>query len=226
MGISIAGASARLPAIVWEASMYRLYGSQGSGSVSVEAALAEAGAEYEVVPTTTAEGRHLTEEFRRINPRQQVPALRLPDGSAMSEGAAMMLHLADAFPAAKLAPAPGSSARAQHDRWLIFMAVNIYEGSLREAYAHRYTDDPNGADRIVSNARAYQKRHFEILEATIGSGPYLAGDTLTMSDIYLWMLANWVDQNWLLAHCPKVTALAAAVRARPRIAPIHAAHFG
>jgi glutathione S-transferase len=226
MGIPIADACDRLPAIVREASMYRLYGSLGSGSVSVEAALAEVGAEYEVIATTTAEGRHLTEEFKRINPRQQVPALQLPDGSVMSEGAAMMLHLADAFPEARLAPAPGSSARAQHDRWLIFMAVNIYEGSLREAYASRYTDDPHGADRIVSNARAYQKRHFEILEATIGAGPYLGGDAMSMADIYLWMLAHWVDQNWLATHCPKVTALAAAVRARPRIAPIHAAHFG
>lgn len=206
--------------------MYRLYGSTGSGSASVEAALAELGVAYEVVQTTTAEGRHLTEEFKRINPRQQVPALQLPDGSVMSEGAAMMLHLADAFPDAKLAPAPGSSARAQHDRWLIFMAVNIYEGSLREAYADRYTDDPNGAAQVMSNAKAYQKRHFEILEATIGDGPFLFGGGMTMADIYLWMLANWVDQNWLLAHCPKVTALAAVVRERPRIAPIHAAHFG
>jgi glutathione S-transferase len=206
--------------------MYRLYGSRGSGSASVEAALAETGAEYEIVPTSTAEKRHLSDEFRRINPRQQIPALQLPDGSVMSEGAAMMLHLADAFPAARLAPAPGSPARAQHDRWLIFMAVNIYEGSLREAYSGRYTDDPKGAEQVMSAAKAYQKRHFEILEATIGGGPFLFGADVTMTDIYLWMLANWVDQTWLAAHCPKVTALAAAVRGRPPVAPIHAAHFG
>jgi glutathione S-transferase len=144
----------------------------------------------------------------------------------MTEGSAMMLHLADAFPHIGLAPRPGSPMRAQHDRWLMFMAVNLYEGSLREAYPHRYTDDPNGAAQIVSNARAYQRRHFDILEAVIGNGPYLAGDRLTMTDIYLWMLANWVDQAWLSAHCPKITALAAAIRRRPRIAPIHVAHFG
>lgn len=206
--------------------MYRLYGSNGSGSASVEAALAETGTTYDVVQTSTAEGQHLTDAFKRINPRQQVPALQLPDGSAMSEGAAMMLHLADAFPQAKLAPKPGSPARAQHDRWLIFMDVNIYEGSLREAYAGRYTDDPNGAEQVMSNARAYQKRHFEILEATIGDGPFLFGRDMTMADIYLWMLASWVDRDWLAAHCPKVAALAAAVRQRPAIAPIHAGHFG
>ena len=108
--------------------MYLLYGSNSSGSASVEAALALCGAEYQVVQTPTAEGMHLTEDFKAINPRQQVPALRLPDGSVMSEGSAMMLHLADALPAARLAPAPGTPARAQHDRWLIFMAGQYLRG--------------------------------------------------------------------------------------------------
>jgi glutathione S-transferase len=202
--------------------MYKLYGSIGSGSVSVEAALAVVGASYEVVETTTKEGRHLSDAFTAINPRQQVPALALPDGSIMTEGSAMMLHLADAFAAAKLAPAPGSSARAQHDRWLIFMAVNVYEGELRKAYSDRYGQD---AASVQSCAEAYVNRHYAIIEAAV-TGPYLFGNDMTMADIYLWMLAGWMDPNWLAAHCPGIAALAAAVSQKPAIAPIHVAHFG
>lgn len=205
--------------------MYLLYGSNGSGSASVEAALALSGAEYQVVQTPTAEGMHLTEDFKAINPRQQVPALRLPDGSVMTEGSAMMLHLADALPAARLAPAPGTPARAQHDRWLIFMAVNIYEGELRKAYSDRYTDDPNGVDGVRTSADAYVKRHHAILEEGI-AGPFLLGEQMSMADVYLWMLAGWMDQDWLAAHCPKITALAAAIGQNALVAPIHAVHFG
>jgi glutathione S-transferase len=205
--------------------MYRLYGSSGSGSVSVEAALAETGADYAVVAINTGEGRHLTEEYRAINPRQQVPALELPDGSVMTEGSAMMLHLADAFAASHLAPPPGSPARAQHDRWLIFMAVNIYEGELRKAYPERYSQDPADAPAVQDSAIGYVNRHYAILEQAI-KGPFLFGGDMTMADIYLWMLASWLEPQWLAAHCPKVAALAAAVRARPRIAPVHAAQFG
>lgn len=89
--------------------MYRLYGSLGTGSAAVEAALAESGAPYEVVTIDTKQDAHLTEEFRRINPRQQVQALQLPDGSVTTEGSAMLLHLADAFPEAGLAPKPGTA---------------------------------------------------------------------------------------------------------------------
>ena len=205
--------------------MYRLYGSFGSGSVSVEAALAQAGAEYQVLATSTGEGRHLTEEYKAINPRQQVPALELPDGSVMTEGSAMMLHLADAFPNSNLAPAPGSSARAQHDRWLIFMAVNIYEGELRKAYANRYSEDTTHANAVQASAAGYVNRHYDILESAI-KGPFLLGNDMTMADIYLWMLAGWMDQQWLADRCPKVASLAARVREQPLIAPLHAAHFG
>ena len=108
--------------------MYRLYGTRQTGTCAAHAALAEAGASFELIEVTTGEGQHLSEAYRRINPRQQVPALELPDGSIMTEGTAILLHLADAHPAARLAPAPGSPARAQLDRWLIFFAVNVYEG--------------------------------------------------------------------------------------------------
>lgn len=205
--------------------MYLLYGSNGSGSASVEAALALSGAEYRVVQTPTAEGMHLTEDFKAINPRQQVPALRLPEGSVMTEGSAMMLHLADALPAARLAPAPGTPARAQHDRWLIFMAVNIYEGELRKAYSDRYTDDPAGVEGIRTSADAYVKRHHAILEEAI-VGPFILGAQMSMADVYLWMLAGWMDQDWLAAHCPKIRALAAAIGQNSLVAPIHAVHFG
>jgi glutathione S-transferase len=200
--------------------MYRLYGSLGSGSAAVEAALAEVGASYEVISTSTKSKAHLTEDYRAINPRQQVPALQLPDGSVMTEGSAMLLHLADAHPEAGLAPPPGSSARAQHDRWLIFMAVNVYEGELRHFYPERYADNP---DSVVEKALAYLDSHYAIIEDAI-RGPFFFGDAMTMLDIYIWNMATWLDPERLVAHFPKVHALMTRVKDRPLIAPIHAAH--
>jgi glutathione S-transferase len=104
--------------------MYKLYGTKGTGTSAIKAALAEAGVPFEEVEVATREKQHLTAGYQKINPRQQVPALMLPDGSIMTETAAMLLHIADAHPAARLAPPPGTPARAQHDRWLVFLAVN------------------------------------------------------------------------------------------------------
>lgn len=200
--------------------MYKLYGSSGSGSAAVEAALAEAGASYEIIATNTKAQAHLTDAYRAINPRQQVPALQLPDGSVMTEGSAMLLHLADAHPQSGLAPAPGTPARAQHDRWLIFMAVNVYEGELRHFYPERYADNP---ESVVEKAVAYVERHYAILEEAI-KGPFFFGDKPMMLDIYIWCMATWTDPEWLGERFPKVHALMTNVKERPLIAPIHTAH--
>ncbi len=84
--------------------MYKLYGTKGTASCAVKAALTEAGAPFEEVEVTTSKKQHLTEEYRQINPRQQVPSLMLPDGSIVTETSAMLLHIADAHPAIRLAP--------------------------------------------------------------------------------------------------------------------------
>ena len=206
--------------------MYELFGWKLTGSLAIEAALKEARAEFRITPVNLKEGKTRTEEFTAITPRQQVPALRLPDGSVMTEGAAMLLHIADAFPDMKLAPKPGSPARGQHDRWLLFLAVNVYEGELRKLNPERYTTDESSAEAVRQAANAYVDRHYKILHEQIGTGPYVLGDNFTVLDIYIWMLAQWMDQEWLTAECSMIKQLADSVARRPRIAPVHAYHFG
>ncbi len=206
--------------------MYKLYGTKGSGTCAVKVALTEAGAPFEEVEITTRAKQHLTKEYRQINPRQQVPSLMLPDGSIMTESAAMLLHIADARPEVRLAPTPGTAERAQHDRWLIFFAVNVYEGMLRNLMGERYTTDTNGKQGVEEAARAYVDRHFSIFEDALGDGPYFLGDDMSMLDIYVWMLSQFQDAAWLEANCAKIVRLVNTVKVRPKIVPIHEEHFG
>lgn len=210
---------------------YRLYGRDGTGSAAVEAALAEAGVAYTVTEVPGDAEAARAAGFFDVNPRGQVPALALPDGSIVTEGTAILLHLADAFPAAKLAPAPGTPARAQHDRWLMFLQANVYEGELRHFYSDRYTTDADGAAGVEAAAIAYVARHRAMFDKALGAaaggtGPFFFGDRLSMLDIYAWNLSLWTDADALAAACPWLARLAAAVAARPAIAPIHARQLG
>ena len=205
---------------------YTLYGWKLTGSLAIEAALAEAGAAFEHVPVNVRAGEHVSEDYGRINPRRQLPALRLPDGSCIAEGPAILLHIADAFPAAGLAPQPGSFARAHHDRWLSFFQANVYEGELRKLFPARYVTSPDCAESVRDAARAYVERHYRIFETAMDEGPYFLGERFSVLDIYVWMLAQWMPQDWLGRECPKVKRLSDAVAARPKISPVHAFHFG
>lgn len=205
---------------------YTLYGFKLTGSCAIEAALAEADVPYDFVPVSTKAGETRTEAFARINPRQQVPVLKLPDGTIVTEGPAILFHIADAHPEAKLIPKPGTSQRATHDRWLAFFHANIYEGELRQLFPERYVDDPASAPSAKRAADAYVERHFKIFEGEVNPSPFVFGEDLTVLDIYVWMLCQWMPQDWMASHCPRVKRLSEAVAARPAIAPVHARHFG
>ncbi len=208
------------------AGRYCLHGRKGTGSAAPEAAFAEAGVAIDLVEVPSDAGAAEQSGFLAVNPRGQVPALILPDGTAIAEGTAILLHIADAFPAAGLAPRPGSFARAHHDRWLLFLQANIYEGELRHYYPDRYTAGPACTDTVRIAAEDYVKRHYRLFEASLADTPFACGERLSTLDIYLWTLAQWVEQDWLALHCPKIALLSGRVASRPLIAPIHHLHFG
>ena len=110
------------------------------------------GAGYEKIVVDTKQGAHRTPEYLQINPRGQVPALGLPDGSIVTESVAMVLHLADCHPDCGLQPPPGDPARAQLYRWLAFFATNLYEADLRYVYSDRYTTDESGTPGVRAMA--------------------------------------------------------------------------
>lgn len=205
---------------------YRLYGWKLTGSMAIEAALAEAGAAFELVPVNVRAREHHADAFRAVNPRQQLPVLELPDGSFIAEGPAILHHVADAFPAARLAPPPGSFARAHHDRWLSFFQANVYEGELRKLFPDRYVTAPDCSPSVKVAAEDYVERHYRIFEGALRDDPYFLGEQFTILDIYVWMLAQWMPQDWLARECPKVKRLSDSAASRPKIAPIHAFHFG
>ncbi len=97
---------------------------------------------------------------------------------------------------------------------------------MRKLFPDRYTLDPACAASVKEAADRYVERHYAIFEEVLGDGPYFFGNQLSVLDIYVWMLAQWMPQDWMAAHCPKVKRLSDTVAARPRIAPIHAYHFG
>ena len=149
--------------------MYELYWSPATGAFVVEAVLEELGLAYERVSTITGQGEHRRPEYVAMNPLQQIPSLRLPDGTVMTETAAIVMHLCDCRPEAGLLPEPGTSERARAYRWLVLLAVNFYEADLRFYYPDRYTADPNGLEGVKQSAVQRMDRLLEVIEKGAGA---------------------------------------------------------
>jgi glutathione S-transferase len=170
---------------------FQLYGRKGSGSLAVQMVLEETGAPYELhwVESTP----QAIASLRRVNPAGKVPALVLPDGTAVAESAALLIYLSTAFPAARLAPPPGTSAHARYLQWMVYLSANVYESALRYFYADRYSSaGAQGAPAVQARALEEYTRHLETLAATLS--PYVLGETYSAADPYLYTLAGWHPQ--------------------------------
>ena len=203
--------------------MYKLYARPGAGNVCVEAMLAECAAAHEVIALDRDAQGNLPESLRAVNPMMQVPTLVLPDGQIMTESAAIMIHLGDAFPQSALAPLVSSPQRAPYLRWMVFMATTLYMSDLRLYYPHKYTTEPSSIDGIKAKAAADMDDEFAVLAGVLGAKPYLLGDKMSALDIYAAMLINWgPDVAALGAKHPNLKALHDRVASRPAIAPVWA----
>lgn len=203
--------------------MYKLFWSKSAGSMAPEVLFEEVGAEYEKVLVDLEKEANRSAEFLAVNPMGQIPALVLPDGTLMTESAAMVLHLCDRHPEAKLAPPAGSPESARFQRWLLYMAASLYNADLRLYYADRMTTDAAGTGGIEARARADMDRYFAVLNDALDPGPYLLGETYSAADIYLWMLAKWhPDPTQFFADNSRIAKLVDLVEARPAVAKVWA----
>ena len=201
--------------------MYTLYWSAECGSFAPNAALAEAGVEFDLIEVDLAAGAHHAPEFLAINPRAQVPVLRLPDGTAMTESAAMMIHIADCHPDSRLLPPAGHPDRAKAYRWLFFGAVNIYESGCRISDPQHYSDHEPDFDGLRARARLDLDRYWDMVEEVLVEPPFVLGAAFSAVDIFLLMMSQWhPDTTGLLRRLPALKALYDATRSRPAIAAI------
>lgn len=191
--------------------MYTLYARNGAGSVAVEALLAACGADYEVVVLNRKPDGAFEDFFHAINPKAEVPTLVLPDGSVMTESAAMMIHIAEQFPGARLAPLPGEAGRAQFLRWQVYLATALYGSDLRLFYPERYTTDAKGADGIKARAAEMMMHEFGIYADALGERTFMLG-SFSALDIYAAMLCTWApDMGALFAKHPNLKRMHDAV---------------
>jgi glutathione S-transferase len=204
---------------------YVLYGDKGSGAFSVEAALAEAGADYEFKIISLDKNEQKLPQFLAANPSGKIPALQLPNGEFLTESAAILLAIAERHPDAALLPPLACAARAQAYRWIAFMASEIYPMVEIADYPDRFLPRGEPAEALRNSARNRIRERLLIIEHAI-AGPWLLPGAFSIADIYAAMFSCWsIGDDWRDAHLPKVNLLANAVSQRPRIVPVWRRHF-
>ncbi|MBU3077257.1 glutathione S-transferase family protein [Sphingomonas quercus] len=122
-------------------------------------------------------------EYLAVNPMGKVPAIRHGD-AVVTECAAICAYLADAFPEAGLAPAPGSAERGAYYRWLFFGAGPVEAAVSNHALGITVPAERERMMGYGSFAQVMETLDQAVSEAN-GRGGWLAGDRFTAADLYI-----------------------------------------
>ncbi|WP_137134589.1 glutathione S-transferase family protein [Rhizobium sp. FKY42] len=145
-------------------------------------ALEEIGADYDV--KVIAYGPDMKgPDYLAINPMGKVPALKHGD-TIVTECAAICAYLADAFPAAAIAPV--LSNRGDYYRWMFFAA-----GPLEAAVANRNLGFEVPSDKEGMVGYGSYTLVLNALEQVVSKSQYIAGDQFTAADIYIGAHLMW-----------------------------------
>lgn len=213
---------------------YVLYGSRNSGSACVEAALELIGAPYRIVTASTWDkDKQALAALKQANPLHQIPTLVCPDGTALSESAAILTHLALVHPEARLLPAD-ASRRALALRAMVFIAANCYAAIGIIDYPERWLgkSDKAANERLRMGARRRLHAMWRFYADTFcpaeAKGPFLFGARHPgVADLLTAVVSRWSGTRKHLAkHRPVLHALIERVEAHPPVAAVIARHWG
>jgi glutathione S-transferase len=147
--------------------------------------------------------------YLAINPMGKVPALRHGE-TIVTEAAAICAYLADAFPAAGLAPAAGDLLRGPYYRWLFFAA-----GPVEAAVSNRMLGLVVPPEREKMIGYGTYAAVIEALEAAVSRGDYLVGDRFTAADVYAGSHIGFGMQFGTIDKCPSFERYWSRLSARP-----------
>ena len=190
----------------------KLYYSPGACSLSPHIALLEAGLPYDLVKVDLrAKKLENGDDFLKVNPKGQVPALALDDGKLITEGPVIVQMIADK--AGKgLAPARDSTERYELLEVLNFITTELHK-NLGPQFSPVLADDA----KAFFKDRAMGK--FKYLETRLAGRDYLMGKDFTVADGYLFTMVMWASDRlgFDFSGLPNLTAYKARVAARPKV---------
>lgn len=188
----------------------KLYYSPGVSSLAAHIVAKEGRIPLELVKVDLKTHRTESgEDFLGINPRGYVPALKLNDGELLTEGTVILEWLADEAPSASLIPTD-TMARHRVRQWLAFIATELHKQCF-------YARAEMGPDTSTIARGKITRRLAEVNER-LGRTPFLAGESFTVADAYLFTIMSWMPRFEVdLSAYPHLKAFAACMLERPAV---------
>jgi glutathione S-transferase len=166
-------------------AIMKLFYTPGACSMACHITLRELALPFDLIKVDLATGRMETgEDFRILNSKGYVPALKLDNGALLTENQVILQYLVDQVPATDLAPPQGTLERYRLMEWLAFIATELHKG-----FGPLWNRDL--PKEIHQLAKERLGKQFGFVEKTLSGHEWLLGEKFTIADAYLFTVLHW-----------------------------------
>jgi glutathione S-transferase len=202
----------------------RFYYAPLSCALATHIVLEHIGADYEAERLNLRENDQNAPDYLAINPKGRVPALVTEQG-ILTETPALLLYLAQTFPAARLAPLDDAFALAQMQSINSWFCSTVHVHHAHGARGRRWSDDLDAQKSMKAKVAENMTGAAELIEREILRGPWVMGDQFTVADAYLFTMTSWMQGDGVdMTKFPKLAdhfTRMLGIPAVKKIAPLH-----
>ncbi len=179
-----------------------LFISPGACAMASHAALLEAGIDHETKVIDLRKGEQRTPEYLAVNPAGSTPALKT-DRGVITQNAAILAWAAQTAPDKKLAPLDDPYELARFNAFNGWLASSLHPALGKVLFSH-----PALEGEAKTQAVEFALGKLDLAEKNLVEGPWVFGQTWTLSDDYLMVFERWARSAKLLdeARYPKLNA--------------------
>jgi glutathione S-transferase len=205
--------------------VFKLYYAPDTCSLASHIALEEAGAAYTLERIDFASAAQTGPEYLAVNPKAKVPALATPQG-ILTETPAMLVYIAQCFPAAGLAPFDDPFAFAELQAFNSYLCATLHVAHAHRMRGYRWADDPAAIAAMQRKVPEAMSTCYALIEQHMFRGPWVMGDSYTIADPYLFTIAQWLEPDGVdPAGIPRIADHRRRMSARPAVTRAIAAEF-
>ena len=111
----------------------------------------------------------------------------------LSETPALLLFIAQSYPAAQLAPLDDNFALAQAQAFNSYLCSTVHIAHAHLRRGHRWADDPAAIEAMKAKVPQSVGECFDLINREMIKGPWVLGDRYSICDPYLFTLTRWLE---------------------------------
>jgi len=197
--------------------MLTLYFTPHTCALATHIVLEEVGALYQARRISFERNEQQSPEYLAINPKARVPAL-VTDRGVLTETPAMLVYVAQTFPALALAPMDDAFRFARIQAFNSYLCSTLHVAHAHRMRGYRWADEPSSFADMQRKVPRSVGACFAMIEREMPDGPWVMGDAYTVCDPYLFTIAQWMEKDGVdPAEFPKVAAHRRRVAERPAV---------